>query len=73
MKVPTRSARSRRAQVGQAATEYMMVISVMVVAMIFATRPFVDPAGPFQTTMKKLEKQISTIIASDKSPLLPGM
>jgi len=57
---------------GQAATEYVVVISVIVIAMIFATRPFVDPTGPFQSTMKRLEMQIGTIIASDNSPLLPG-
>jgi len=57
---------------GQAATEYLLVISVMVIAMIAATSPFVDPRGPFQSTMKTLSRQIGTIIADDNSPLLPG-
>ncbi len=66
--------RARRlvGQRGQAATEYMMVIAVFVVAVIFATSPFVDPAGPFQRTMKQLSKEIGSIIASPTSPLLPG-
>ncbi len=56
---------------GQAATEYVLVISVMVVAAVAATSPFVDPRGPFQRTMKHLSRAIGTAIASDSSPLLP--
>ena len=56
---------------GQAATEYVLVISVMVVAAVAASSPFVDPRGPFQTAMKQLSRNIGTVIASDSSPLLP--
>ncbi len=56
---------------GQAATEYVLVISVMVVAAVAATSPFVDPRGPFQRTMRQLSRAIGTAIASDRSPLLP--
>ncbi len=61
-----------RSERGQAATEYVLVISVMVVAAVGATRPFVGEHGPFQTAMKQLSRNIGSAIAGADSPLLPG-
>ncbi len=60
-----------RSERGQAATEYALVISVMVVAAVGASRPFVSDHGPFQTAMKQLSRNIGSAIASANSPLLP--
>lgn len=57
---------------GQAATEYMMVVSVMVVAVISATRAFYDPMGPFLTAWREFSRNVGTIVADDSSPILPG-
>lgn len=60
-----------RSERGQSATEYMMVISVLVVAMVAASRPFVAKNGPFQQGMERLSRNIGGSVASSTSDLLP--
>lgn len=55
---------------GQAATEYVLVISVLVIAIMAAMSPFVDPSGPFQQGMKDMSENIGSAVASPNSPLL---
>ena len=57
---------------GQAATEYMMVISVMSLALIGATRAFYDPAGPFLRAFREFGRNVGSIVADSNSPILPG-
>lgn len=57
---------------GQAATEYMMVISVMVIALIGATSAFYDPTGPFLRAFRQFSRNVGSIVADSSSPILPG-
>lgn len=57
---------------GQAATEYVLVISVMVIALLGATSAFYDPKGPFVDGLQEFSRNVGVIVADDSSPLLPA-
>lgn len=57
---------------GQAATEYIMVISVMTLALIGATHAFYDPRGPFLRAFRQFGRNVGSIVADSNSPILPG-
>ncbi len=48
-----------RDEEGQTATEYMLIISVIVIAVVAAAYVFIDP---FQKGVKKLARDVQTIL-----------
>ena len=57
----------RPGESGQTATEYMLAISVLVLALMVATSAFYDPRGPFHEGMRALSNNISNAIAEAPS------
>ena len=58
-----RGRRRRRGESGQTSTEYVLVISVLAIAMVSAASAFYDNRGPFHRAMKKMSRNIETSVA----------
>ena len=52
-----------RDEAGQTATEYMLIISVIVIAVVAAAYVFIDP---FRQGVQKLAEDVSTILDTGK-------
>jgi len=59
--MPIAFATARRARGGQTATEYMLLISVIVIAVVAAAYVFVDP---FSSGVDALARDVSQILAT---------
>lgn len=55
--------RSRNGEEGQTSTEYVLVISVLSIALVSAASAFYDDRGPFHRAMKKMSRNIQTSVA----------
>lgn len=58
-----RTPRARRGERGQTATEYVLTISVLVIAMVAASSAFTQKRGPFHQGMQALSKGVTTMVA----------
>lgn len=48
---------------GQTITEYVLALSVVVIAMVAATVAFADNNGMFHRTMRQLSRNVETLVA----------
>lgn len=54
---------NRWAEGGQTVTEYVLALSVVVIAMVAATAAFSDNNGVFHRTMRQLSRNVETLVA----------